>query len=204
MQVAEKIAKMRSATPSTKAKNTSSIIRKNSSNRQAQQEEMKQCLKQVQYEREKSRIDFQGKIESLQEQVAFLEKNIVLTQEALKHYESQRAKEKADNQQNRAQITQERMAEMQSLYNKLVSNQTQTQQKIQQIQSDMTKAQKALAKASNDLATAHLRPDGEFSLDEAAGLEQRYRNVHQRYEKFCQEEKDDPQTTSPSHLRTSK
>jgi len=148
-------------------KSANSLIAKNSLAQQSAQEKLRECIREAQKVREETRIDFQGKIDDVQQQYDSVQKEINELQSTLTLMDSQRAQAKAEQEQNKIQVMQERMSELFSLQQELQSNTQINQQRIMQLQQQLRQAQLDLNKASNELATADQRPDGKFDISMA-------------------------------------
>jgi chromosome segregation ATPase len=158
-------------------RSANSLIAQNSTRRQSWQEKLKQCVQDLQRVREETRIEFQGRLDDIQHQIASAQKEIAEIESAMKLVESQRSQAQAEQQQNKVQIMQERMGELMSLQQELQSNTQMTQQKIMQMQQQLQKTKLDLATASNELATVDQRPDGKFDISEALHYEEEIKRI---------------------------
>ena len=149
-----------------RVKSANSLIAQNTQRIKNQQEQIKECLRNAQMRREELRLAYQSQIDQLETQIASLRKDADELQSTLALASQQRQQKLAEEQQNKAQILQERMAELRSLQNKLTSHVQVTQQKIMQNQRELRKLQMELAQISNDLATADVRPEEEITPQE--------------------------------------
>jgi hypothetical protein len=158
-------------------RSANSLIAQNSRERQSMQEKLKQCIQDLQRVREETRLEFQGKLDDIQHQIASAQKEIAEIESAMKLAESQRSQAQAEWQQNKIQIMQERVGELMSLQQELQSITQMTQQKIMQMQQQLQKTKLDLAKASNELATVDQRPDGKFDISEALMYEEEIKRL---------------------------
>jgi hypothetical protein len=147
-------------------KSANSLISQNTQRLKNQQEQLKECLRNAQMRREELRLAYQSQIDQLEAQIASQRKDADELQSTLALASQQRQQKLAEDQQNKAQILQERMAELRSLQNKLTALTQATQQKIMQNQQELQKLQMELAKISNDLATAESRPEEDITPQE--------------------------------------